>query len=182
MVINPRLPIVGVMGSGSRPHRDRASRLGSWLAGEGVHLLTGGGGGVMAAVSQAFFETPGRRGQVIGILPCVEGSDRPKAGYPNAWVEIPIFTHLPLSGAQGSEPMSRNHINILSSNVVVALPGGAGTSAEVRLALSYRRPIICYLESRDEIPELSPEASVTRRFADVQKLVRAQLQAARRGL
>src|SRR5262245_42721662 len=108
-----RTPIVGVMGSGKHPHGDRASEIGQWLAREGVHLLTGGGAGVMAAVSQAFYETPNRRGLVIGIIPSAEGAILPKVGYPNQWVEIPIFTHLPLSGKRGTEPMSRNHINVL---------------------------------------------------------------------
>lgn len=47
-----RLPIVGVLGSGSEPHEEQAKPLGEWLAREGVHLLTGGG--VMEAVSRAF--------------------------------------------------------------------------------------------------------------------------------
>ena len=51
-----RLSIVGVMGSGTAPHAERARSVGQWLAQQGVHLLTGGGGGVMEAVSQAFFE------------------------------------------------------------------------------------------------------------------------------
>ena len=174
MVIT-RLPIVGVMGSGSQPHRKRASLLGRWLALEGVHLLTGGGGGVMASVSQAFYETSTRRGLVIGIIPCEEGTDRPKAGYPNPWVEIPIFTHLPLSGTQGKEPLSRNHINVLSSDVVIALPGGAGTGSEVVLAQSYQRSVVCYLESREEIPELPAEINVCSNLEGVQKFLRARL-------
>ena len=93
-----RIPIVGVMGSGTQSHYERASRLGRWLALEGVHLLTGGGSGVMTSVSQAFYETPDRRGLVIGIIPSIEGSFAPKAGYPNKWVEIPIFTHLAMTG------------------------------------------------------------------------------------
>ena len=64
-----RLPVVGVLGSGSVAHQERARALGRWLAGEGVHLLTGGGGGVMSAVSQAFSEVSDRRGLVIGIIP-----------------------------------------------------------------------------------------------------------------
>jgi uncharacterized protein (TIGR00725 family) len=104
--VKPRIAIVGVLGSGTSPHTERASRLGRWLADRGVHLLTGGGGGVMATVSKAFYESPGRRGLVIGIIPCQEGSVRPKHGYPNEWVEIPILTHLPLSGTRGTEPLS----------------------------------------------------------------------------
>ncbi|MBW2193723.1 MAG: molybdenum cofactor carrier protein, partial [Deltaproteobacteria bacterium] len=113
-----RFPIVGVMGSGSKAHKDRAGILGQWLAEENVHLLTGGGGGVMEAVSRAFYETPHRKGFVIGILPgTVSDQDYQSApGYPNPWVEIPIYTHLPLSGIRGTDPMSRNHINILSAD------------------------------------------------------------------
>ena len=39
----------------------------------------------------------------------------------NRFVELPIRTHLHLSGAQGTELASRNHINVLSSDVVIAL-------------------------------------------------------------
>lgn len=139
-----RLPIVGVMGSGTDEHRDVAEPLGVWLATIGVHLLTGGGGGVMAAVSRAFVSVEGRRGAAIGILPAdpLGGDPIPRRGYPNPWVEIPIFTHLPLTGAQGSDARSRNHINILSSDVVVALPGGPGTCSEIELAVRYGRPIV----------------------------------------
>jgi uncharacterized protein (TIGR00725 family) len=140
-----------------------------------VHLLTGGGSGVMAAVSQAFYETPNRRGFVIGIIPCAEGSIRPKLGYPNPWVEIPIFTHLPLSGKRGTEPLSRNHINVLSSDVVIALPGDTGTRSEVALALSYNRPVVGYVESRDEIPGFPIEIPVCSTFEEIQEFVRARL-------
>lgn len=166
-----RIPIVGVMGSGTSPHYERASRLGRWLADRGVHLLTGGGGGVMAEVSKAFYESDGRRGSVIGIIPCQEGSVRPKHGYPNHWVEISIFTHLPLSGARGTELLSRNHINILTSDVIVALPGGSGTASEVALAISYQRPLVAFLKSFDEIPGLSNQVPVRSNFDEVCEFV-----------
>src|SRR5262245_26116144 len=85
-----RLPIVGVIGSGTDAHQVRAAELGSWLANQGVHLLTGAGQGVMAAVSRAFAETAGRKGLVLGIVPSAS-PDKPetsKIGYPNAWVEV----------------------------------------------------------------------------------------------
>src|ERR1700732_63573 len=66
-----RLPIVAVIGSGSDEHQDRAAALGSWLATQGVHLLTGAGQGVMAAVSKAFAETSARQGLVLGVVPCL---------------------------------------------------------------------------------------------------------------
>jgi uncharacterized protein (TIGR00725 family) len=153
-----RLSVVGVLGSGSVAHRERARALGSWLARQGVHLLTGGGGGVMSAVSEAFAEVRDRRGLVIGIVPAAEGAPaEPQEGYPNPWVELAVRTHLPLRGERGAEPMSRNHINVLSSDVLVALPGGPGTGSEVALALRYGRPVIAFVGSRDEIPDLPSE-------------------------
>jgi uncharacterized protein (TIGR00725 family) len=167
MNVKPRLPIVGVIGSGTHSHEERASLLGRWLAGRGVHLLTGGGGGVMASVSKAFYDSEGRQGSVIGILPCADSPLLPKPGYPNPWVEIPVFTHLPLSGVQGTKPMSRNHINVLSSDLIVALPGGTGTVSELILALSYQKPIIAFLRSADEIPGLPDKVPCRRDFDEV---------------
>ncbi len=163
------------MGSGTQSHSERASRLGRWLALEGVHLLTGGGGGVMTAVSQAFYETADRRGLVIGIIPSIEGSAAPKDGYPNKWVEIPIFTHLPMTGKRGTEHLSRNHINVLSANVMIALPGSAGTRSEVELALAYGRPVVGFLESKDEIREMPHGVPIYSRLEDVQEFVRTKL-------
>ena len=173
-----KLPVIGVMGSGREPHEEKAQLLGRWLAHEGVHLLTGGGRGVMTAVSRAFSEVDDRRGRVIGVLPGEEGAARSKDGYPNPWVEIPIYTHLVFSGKRGEEVLSRNHINVLSSDVVIALPGSAGTSSEVALAVSYRRPVGCYLDSRDEIPGLADQVPVCGDLEGIADFVRSELQAA----
>jgi predicted Rossmann-fold nucleotide-binding protein len=131
----------------------------------------------MAAVSRAFWETSQRAGLVIGIIPCEPDGPvtQPRKGYPNRWVEIPIFTHLPLSGERGGEPMSRNHINVLSLNVVVALPGGPGTASEVALALEYGRPMIAFLSGRDEIPGLPKDVAVESDFDKVKEFVRSKL-------
>ncbi len=176
-----RLPIVGVIGSGSGAHEDRPALLGSWLATQGVHLLTGAGQGVMAAVSRAFAMTPARKGLVLGIVPCVaEGSpDVPKPGYPNDWVEAPIRTHLHLSGPHGADPRSRNHIVALTADVLVALPGGAGTASEVQLALRYKKPVIAFLKARGEIPALPPEVRAEPDWGWVQAFVREHVVGAR---
>jgi len=134
----------------------------------------------MSAVSEAFCGVPERRGLVIGVLPGDEPADGSAAathrpGYPNPWIEIPIFTHLPLSGRRGLDPRSRNHINVLSSDVLVALPGGAGTASEVALALRYRRPVIAYLDERGQVDGLPNEAIVESDLAAVQNFVRAHL-------
>ena len=172
-----RLPIVGVMGSGKVEWAERATELGRWLAREGVHLLTGGGNGVMTSISRAFFKVPNRKGVVIGVLPGQAGdqSYRPKEGYPNPWVEIPIFTHLPKSGNQGTDPLSRNHINILSSDVVIAMPGGPGTVSEVQLALEYHRPVVAYLHHTDELSGIPPTVPVVKTLRAVQEFIEPHL-------
>jgi len=172
-----RLPIVGVLGSGSEPHEEKAKSLGEWLARERVHLLTGGGGGVMEAVSRAFHRVPDRKGLVIGILPgaATVSGYAPKPGYPNPWIEIPIHTHLPKSGKEGTHPMSRNHLNVLTADVLVALPGSHGTASEVALALRYDKPLIAFLGSREEIPGLPNVVEVASDLEEVKTFVRAHL-------
>lgn len=143
------IPVVGVMGSGTHSHTHLAPPLGRALARMGVHLLTGGGGGVMEAVSRAFCEMQGRHTFVVGILPAgdanlgqTDADPGTPPGYPNPWVEFAIRTHLDARGDDGSGVRSRNHINILSSDVVIALPGSSGTASEVELAIRYGRPLI----------------------------------------
>jgi uncharacterized protein (TIGR00725 family) len=173
-----RLPVVGVLGSAEEEHAEKAEAVGRWLASERVHLLTGGGKGVMQAVSRAFQAVPNRAGLIVGVVPCGAEPAVPRPGYPNPFVELAILTHLPLTVASGTEPLSRNHINVLSSNVLIALPGGAGTASEVELALRYRRPIAAYLSARSEIPELPEEVPVFAALAEVQDFVRLRLRAA----
>ena len=164
-----RRPIVGVMGSHVEGHPERSRPLGKWIASQGYHLLTGAGEGVMSAVSQAFAGVDGRLGCVIGIVPtgstATAASLRtPLAGYFNAWVDIPVITHLGVGDVSGDEPMSRNHINILTSSVVVLLPGGVGTAGEARLAVRYGTPAVAFLKSPDEIPALPTEVAVSSDF------------------
>ena len=161
---------VGVIGSGTHEHEEYARDVGELLADMGVNLLTGGGRGVMTSVSRAFTRRPGRVGICIGIIPCKSESERavPKAGYPNEFVELPIYTHLPYSGAQGTDDLSRNHINVLSCSAMVALPGEEGTAAEVTLALRYRKAVIAY----SPIPALTSRFPVTVRRVDRIEAVR----------
>jgi uncharacterized protein (TIGR00725 family) len=137
---------VGVMGSGTYEHQTLATDVGELLARLGVNLLTGGGRGVMTSVSRAFVKAPRVKGVCIGIIPCFSETERsrPQDGYPNPFVELAIYTHLPYSGSRGKEDLSRNHINVLSCAAIVALPGELGTASEVSLALDYQKPIIAY--------------------------------------
>jgi uncharacterized protein (TIGR00725 family) len=126
-----------------------AEPLGRWLAESGYDLLTGGGAGVMAAVCRGYSAVPTRRGLSVGVLPA-----GPPPGYPNPYVDIVIQTHLPKRGEEGADILSRNHINVLSAAVVVALPGREGTRTEVALALHYRKPLIAYLGPDGQIEKL----------------------------
>lgn len=122
------LKIVGVMGSG-RPLLPAASatarHLGALIAAEGWALLTGGrSSGVMDACSHGAKDAGGL---VVGVLPDVDAARASSA------IDIAIRTGM------GD---ARNAVNVLSSDVVIALPGGAGTLSEVALALSARKPVI----------------------------------------
>jgi uncharacterized protein (TIGR00725 family) len=138
-----RLPIVGVMGSGVDEHVELAEPLGRGLAELGAHVLTGGGGGVMRAVARGFTGVRQRAGLSIGILPGDEQGNT-SGCYPNAFIEVPIRTHLPHSGHSGTEVLSRNHLNALTAAAIVVLPGGAGTASELELAGRYRTPVIAH--------------------------------------
>ncbi len=151
-----RRRVVTVVGSG-READPCCGEVGRLIATLGFDMLTGGGRGVMEAVSRAFYETSPRRGLVIGVVPAtVEPleaiEDRAPSrvnyvlppGYPNEWVELAIYTHLPDSGPEGTLRSSRNHINVLSADAMVALPGREGTAAEIWLATQYGVPVILY--------------------------------------
>ncbi|MGA1842630.1 MAG: molybdenum cofactor carrier protein [bacterium] len=148
-----RIKIIGVMGSGTESHKGLSEPLGRLIAESGYHLLTGGGYGVMAEVSKAFCAARERKGFSIGIIrsgdyPVLDENSQKRRHIKyavNEWVEIPVYTHLPLSGEQGTDYMSRNHINVLTSDIVIALPGGPGTYSEVRLRAQYQKPLILFL-------------------------------------
>ena len=196
-----RLPIVGVMGSGVRSHEGLAVPLGRRLAGLPVHLLTGGGGGVMGSVSRAFAGVEEREGLVIGVLPRPEEGPEAgtgagvaagttagaaagttagaaagtaagtESGRANPWVEVVVRTHL---GTAGAALDSRNHVNVLTSDVVVALPGSVGTASEVELSVRYGRPVILFgdLERARTFP---PEVATAATVDDVVAFVRKHL-------
>jgi uncharacterized protein (TIGR00725 family) len=120
--------IVGVMGSGEDGDDALlalARELGAAIAGEGWVLLNGGrDSGVMDASAQGASLAGGL---VVGALP----DDDTDAA--SRHLDIAILTGL------GD---ARNAVNVLSSDVVIALRGGAGTLSEVALALKAGRPVI----------------------------------------
>jgi uncharacterized protein (TIGR00725 family) len=171
---SPSRITVGVMGSGSEELDDLARPLGQLLARLGVNLLTGAGRGVMTSVSRAFTASPHARGICIGIVPCasIEERARPKDGYPNPFVELSILTHLPYSGSRGQDDLSRNHINVLSSDAIVALPGESGTANEVALAVKYRKPIVVFTTSAALVSNFDPSVPRVLDLADVEAFLR----------
>ncbi len=126
--------IIGVMGERDKPHHAYTKPLGQWIAEQGYHLLTGGMGGVMAAVSEEFCAANYRNGKCIGVIPT--------DGHANAWVEVVVDS--PYARFHESEKVSANHSNIHYSDVVIALPGGNGTKDEVGLAVEQGTPVIVY--------------------------------------
>lgn len=142
-----KLPIVGVFGSGSLIDAARtalAQRVGAMVAGLGAHLLTGGGYGIMTAVAQGFVDAPGRTGLSIGIVPrrpdgAFDEPNRDASGriYPNPFVELAIRTPLPPRADDWRTTPSRNHVNVLTADAIVALPGGFGTANELEMAMEY---------------------------------------------
>jgi uncharacterized protein (TIGR00725 family) len=155
---------VGVMGSSQDEHIDLAGPLGQLLAALEFNLLTGAGRGVMTSVSRAFLEARRGRGISIGVVPCasLDARSAPRAGSPNPYVELPVYTHLPLSGVDGQDDLSRNHINVLTSDVIIALPGSDGTRSEVELAVRYARPVAVFAETAAQVAHFA--GGITRLF------------------
>jgi uncharacterized protein (TIGR00725 family) len=124
-----RSPIIGVMGGGNADFNtiEQAEKLGASIARKGWILLNGGKcTGVMEAAAKGAFK---EGGTTVGVLP-----DTGKEGM-SEYITIPIVTGM------GN---ARNTINILSSDVVVACPGGAGTLSEIALSIKCAKPLILF--------------------------------------
>jgi len=102
-----------------------ARRLGGLIAKEGWVLLNGGrASGIMEASARGAKENDGL---TIGILPGNEPA------WASEYIDIPILTGI---------GFARNYINVLTSEVVVALPGKTGTISEIALALNIGKKVI----------------------------------------
>jgi len=172
-----RIPIIGVMGSRDQEHPELTVPLGQMIARKGFHLLTGGGIGVMLKVSEAFCSVPKseRKGMCIGIVPTSEkppGHFIMKKNYPNPYVEIPIITPLPTSDRQKPDQINRNHVNILTSDAVIALPGGTGTRNEIMLAVKFGNPLILF-DPENRLKDVSPQAPRACALADIEQFLKS---------
>ena len=66
-------------------------------------------------------------------------------------------------GKLGADAFSRNHVNVLTSDVIIALPGSTGTASEVALSIHYGRPLVLFGElarARDLPDEVATASSV----------------------
>ncbi len=116
--------IIGVMGGGSASDKnmENARQLGRLIAESGWVLLNGGrNAGIMEASARGAKEA---EGLTIGILPDKNGSRA------SNYIDIQIRT-----GANDA----RNYYNVLSSDVIVACNGRAGTISEISLALKIKK-------------------------------------------
>jgi len=121
-----RKKVVGVIGGHScTPEVEQvAQELGKKLAKVVDLLVCGGVSGTMEAVCQGF---KAGGGVTLGILPSY---DKRSA---NQFVDIPIPTGLGLA---------RNVLVVKAADVVVALPGRAGTLSEIAYCLQFEIPVI----------------------------------------
>ena len=155
-----RKPVVGVMGGSAVPLEveDTAFALGQAIAQRGWILLNGGRNcGVMAASSRGARQAGG---MTIGILPDRDAS----AAAPD--LDVAVVTGM------GD---ARNLINVLSSDVVIAMPGGAGTASEVALALKNGKRVILL---GFPMPEMFEAERRTGRLTAAQDVADAVVQAA----
>lgn len=118
--------MIGVVGAGEceRPIAELAEAIGQGLADQGIPVLCGGLGGVMAAACRGA-KLAG--GTTIGILP---GTDPAAA---NPWVDFAIPTGL---------GEARNLIVVRSAQALIAIAGEYGTLSEIAFALKLGVPII----------------------------------------
>jgi hypothetical protein len=128
-----------------------AKELGKKLTEVVDYLVCGGLGGVMEAVCQGFREG---NGVTIGIIPSYDKKDA------NSYIDIVIPSGLGLA---------RNVLVVKSADVVVALPGEAGTLSEIAYCLQFKIPVIS-LNSWD-IPGVIKVGSIDEAIARVKKIL-----------
>ena len=103
---------------------EAAQAIGAMVAGLGLTLITGGGGGVMEAACRGARQAGGL---TVGILP----SDSLEDANPYCRVVLPA--------GMGH---ARNALTVLGADLVIALGGGAGTMSELCFAWIHAKPIL----------------------------------------
>lgn len=112
-----------------------AKKLGEEIAKNNAILLTGGMSGVMKAASQGAYENG-------GITVGTPGRTR---GTSNPWVIVEICTPIDIGDYLFA--------GIPSCDVIIVLPGGLGTLAEMLIASRYQKPLIFIKKLDFNIPK-----------------------------
>jgi len=124
---------IGIIGDSAevKTHNKIAEEMGRLIAENGYSLVTGGRQGVMAAASKgARSVTPrSETARVIGILPGTNKKDG------NSFIDYVIPTGI---------GWARNQVVVLSSDIVIAIGGGAGTLSEMAYAWVYNKPVLAF--------------------------------------
>jgi hypothetical protein len=143
-----RRAIIGVMGAAACDAATYATarELGRRLGEAGYVLLCGGGTGVMEAAARGAAEAGGL---TIGILPGRDVQESP----PNPYIQVPLFTGI---------SYARNWVNVVASDVLVAIAGELGTLSEIALGLKGGKPVVLLQSWRFEIPGFTPPANLYR--------------------
>jgi hypothetical protein len=128
-----------------------SQKLGKKLAKVADYLVSGGLSGTMEAVSKGFKDAGG---VTIGILPSYNKFDA------NPYIDVCIPTGLGLA---------RNVLVVKAADVVVALPGEAGTLSEIAYCLQFGIPVIC-LKSWD-IKGVIKVNSIEKAVEEVRKIL-----------
>lgn len=123
---------VGIIGSNSsvssQKIEDFAELLGTELINKGYRIICGGMGGVMESVCKGARKSLNyHEGDTIGILPSENIEDS------NPYVDVVIATGI---------GYARNQILVASSEILIAIGGGAGTLSEITFAWQMNKPII----------------------------------------
>lgn len=152
--------IISLVGPGEEATNENledARNIGRLIAQNELVLFTGGRNcGVMHAASKGTKENGGLS---IGILPTHKNTNT------SSYVDIPVYT-----GAGNA----RNNFIVLSSQLIIAIGIGAGTSSEISLAIKANKPVILYSPEKfvvDYFFKISPEIRCLYSYNDYLKMI-----------
>lgn len=125
---------IGIIGSASsnisRNLQYVAMEIGKLVVDSGFRIVNGGMGGVMEYSAKGGHQSSSyRSGDIIGILPSYKKTDA------SSYIDVVIPTGL---------GVARNALVVSTSDIVIALDGGAGTLSELAMAWQMKKTVVCY--------------------------------------